>query len=287
MLTFARGLVMVTLIGCSKHAAPPPPPAIDSQPRVLHDEAEIEKYVAAFPADQYKISTINGTGRKFYIDLTHDVIKNYLARGVQWEKGHVALFNKCVHNGDYVLDVGAHIGTHSIDLSSIVGDAGHVYSFEPQKKIYRELVMNLRLNNITNVTPLRFAIGDGEPRVVHMSPAAEGNEGGTGIGEGGDAVELRTLDSFGFKRVNFIKIDVEGYEDHVIDGARALLTAQHPKIILEILGGHEYETAPPEIKAQIDATRAKIEALGYTTRFFGGSDYLAIPKDEPASDSCH
>jgi len=285
MRTWVALPVTLGLVACAKHHQTPPP-AIDSKPHVLHDEAEIEKYVSEFPADQYKISTIVGTTTSFYIDTTDDVIKRVLARGEHWEIDRVPLFKTCVHEGDYVLDVGAHIGTSTIDLSTMVGDDGHVYSFEPQKKIYRELVMNLRLNNITNVTPLRFAIGDGAPRIVHMEPAAKRNEGGTAVGEGGDAVELRTLDSFGFPRIAFMKIDVEGYEDHVLDGATALIHAQHPKIFVEIQGGHDYAAATPEYRAKIDATKAKIEALGYNVRLFGASDYLATPKSQPASDTC-
>jgi FkbM family methyltransferase len=286
MRSSVRIPLTLLLVACSKHHHAPPPPPIDSKPRVLHDEAEIEKYISEFPADQYKIATIDGTETRFYIDTTNDVIKRVLARGKHWEVDRVPLFERCIHAGDYVLDVGAHIGTSTIDLSAIVGDDGHVYSFEPQKKIYRELVMNLRLDHITNATPLRFAIGDGDPRIVHMEPPAKGNEGGTSVGEGGDPVELRTLDSFGFSRIAFMKIDVEGYEDHVLDGATALIAAQHPKIFIEIQGGHDYGATTPEYRAKIDATKAKLDALGYNVRLFGASDYLAVPKTAPASDTC-
>ena len=121
-----------------------------------------------------------------------------------------------------------------------------------------------------------------------MAPPAKGNEGGTGVGEGGDAVELRSLDSFGLPRIAFIKIDVEGYEDHVLDGAKALIARAAPE-------DRRRDPGRPRVRGRdrrstartIDATKAKLEELGYNVRFIGASDYLATPKNEPTSDTCH
>ena len=136
-----------------------------------------------------------------------------------------------------MVEVGAHIGTHTIPLAHLVGPYGRVYAFEPQRKLYRELHHNLALNGIANVVPLRFALGDGEARIVTMNPPEAGNEGRTAVGRGGDRVELRSLDSFALERVSVIKIDAEGFERHVLAGAAETIRRNRPAIVVEIMGG--------------------------------------------------
>jgi hypothetical protein len=111
-----------------------------------------------------------------------------------------------------------------------------------------------------------------------MSPTLAGNEGGTAVGKGGDKAELRPLDSFGFRNLSFIKIDVEGFEDEVLEGARLTIARNRPVILIEIQGGHSLETAPPEIRAKIDGTRARLTGMGYKVERLKGADYLAIPR---------
>ena len=110
-----------------------------------------------------------------------------------------------------------------------------------------------------------------------MNPATPGNEGGTGVGAGGDPAELRTLDSFGFERVSVIKIDAEHYENEVLDGAVETIRRNRPVIILEIMGGHRYETASPEVREQIHVTWRRLERLGYTVAPLMNHDYIAKP----------
>jgi FkbM family methyltransferase len=251
------------------------------QPALLDDRAEMQSYLASLPREQYKEYAIPTLG-KVYLDDKPDVIKDVLKRGGRWEPNIERVLETYVKPGSTVIDAGAHIGTHSLGLSRFVGPDGRVFAFEPQRKLYRELVYNLRLNGITNVIPLRFALGD-HADVVEMSPAVKGNEGGTGVGTGGDKAELRALDSVPFTNVSVIKIDVEGFEDHVLDGARLTIARWRPVIVIEIQGGQPYEKAPPEIKAKIDATKAKLNGMGYRVNPVPQSrtDYLALPNESP------
>jgi FkbM family methyltransferase len=245
-------------------------------PRLLHDEDEIRAYVDAFPVHEYKVHEVRGQG-KFYLDAELDTIKDFLRRGIRWEQHIDGIVRKHAKKGTVAIDAGAHIGTHTLVMGQVVGSNGRTYAFEPQRKLYRELVNNLRLNGATNVIPLRFALGAGA-EIIEMSPAAQGNEGGTGVGKGGDRAELRTLDSFGFKNVSLIKIDVEGFEDFVLDGARETIAANRPVLVVEIMGGNDYQTATPEIRARIDSTKEKLASLGYAVTKVSKHDYLAIPK---------
>ena len=112
-----------------------------------------------------------------------------------------------------------------------------------------------------------------------MNPATPGNEGGTGVGAGGDAAELRSLDSFGFERVSLLKIDVETYENEVLDGALDTIRRNRPVMLIEIMGGHDPETASPDVLERIAVTREKIEALGYSVTQVFKHDYIAVPVD--------
>lgn len=259
--------------------APPNPndiPASRLAPRFLDDRKETAKYLSALPEGVYRIYEVQGLGR-FYLDDIDDVIKNYLRSGRAWEYGFVPYMLKHAKPGSTAIDAGAHIGTHSLTLSRAVGPEGRVYAFEPQKKIYRELTWNLKLNRATNVVPLRFALGD-KPGVVRMDKAVSGNEGATHIGAGGDRAELRTLDEFSFQNVSFIKIDVETYEGPVLDGARKTIARHRPAILIEIQGGENYETTSPAIRAKIDATRKKLTDMGYRLERLTPWDYLALPE---------
>ena len=177
-----RCLVLTLLIGTALLAACNGPvavyepiPVIASSPLVLHDEAEVRTYLNAFPVDQYRRYEIRGVGY-FYVDDGSDLIKRFVVEGRQWEKHIVKLLREHVKTGMVVLDLGAHIGTHTILMSKLVGPWGRVYAFEPQKKIYRELYHNIHLNGANNVKALRYAIGQGPAQLVEMNPATAGNE---------------------------------------------------------------------------------------------------------------
>lgn len=247
------------------------------QPFLFDDRKEMEAYLAALPEGVYQVHEVPTLG-KFYLDDLRDVIKDTLRKGRTWEGDLVRLFAEHVKPGSTVIDAGAHIGVHTISLAKLVGPEGRVYAFEPQKKVYRELVYNLRLNAVANAVPLRYALGR-SAGVIEMSPALEGNEGGTKVGSGGDKTELRSIDGFAFADVSFIKIDVEGFEDEVLEGARLTIARHRPVIQIEIQGGYFFiENAPPEIQAKVAATRALLTAMGYSVRRIRGYDYLAVPK---------
>jgi FkbM family methyltransferase len=268
------------LAACGEPEPPPaaPPPPVSTAPQVLHDEAEMKAFLAAFPADEYTVHEVPGVGR-FYVDDEEDRIKKVIAEGRPWEEHIEAILEKYARPGSVAIDVGAHIGTHTLTMARCVGPSGRVYAFEPVKKIYRELVRNLALNGIGNVVPLRYALGNGSPRLMHMKPITPHEEGGTAVGRGGDPVELRSLDSFGFEGVSLIKIDVEGYELPVLDGAAETIRRNRPVLVVEILGGYDYETAPEPARNQIDVTRFQIAGMGYKVEHVKNHDYLALPKD--------
>ena len=273
-------VVGTLLLSCASCGAPPaeyePLPLVAVSPVVLDDTDEMRDYINAFPIDDYRQYEMDGVGR-FFIDDPTDMIKQVVVAGDAWERHSLEVFDEQIESGTVVIEVGAHIGTHTIPIARRVGPWGRVYAFEPQRKIYRELHHNLALNGITNVVALRYAVGSGDTRIIEMNPATPGNEGGTGVGSGGDQAELRSLDSFEFEQVSLLKIDVERFENEVLDGAVDTIRRNRPAILIEILGGEDYETASAEILDRIHVTWRKLETLGYTVTPVFKHDYLALP----------
>jgi FkbM family methyltransferase len=138
-----------------------------------------------------------------------------------------------------------------------VPELGRFYIDDNPAWVKRELVMNLELNKLENVIPLRFAIG-AENKLVEMTPTSD-FDGRMFVGKGGDGVELRTIDSFGFSNVSIMKIDVEGFELEVLKGAVETIATWHPAIVIEITGFYQYDRMPPTARS-LSTTSSRISS---------------------------
>ena len=220
-------------------------------------------------------------GRFLIEPQSDDYIKDRINRGRVWEPHVVTSIERHVVPGSVALDIGAYIGTHAMLMGRLIGKTGGVYAFEPQRKVFLELRHNVQLNGLGGVvTPLRYSLG-AKAGVVEMNTVPEYrggiNAGGVGVGSGGDRVEMRTLDSFGFRNVSLVKIDVEGFEDAVLAGAAETIRASKPVILIEIIGGTSIATVSPTERRRIDATVRTIEAMGYRVHHTLNADYVAMP----------
>jgi FkbM family methyltransferase len=136
--------------------------------------------------------------------------------------------------GDVFLDVGAHLGRFSIVSSE---SFRRIYSIEPHPSNFRYLVRNIRLNGLSNITPVQNAMSnrDASVNVSRLAP----NTGAVKIAKTGTKVPSRRLDSLiGYLRIPFdnitlIKIDVEGHEMEVLKGSTNLLKYGSPRIVVE------------------------------------------------------
>lgn len=304
--------------------------APDLSPVLLRDAAEMRSYVEEFPFDQYMRVKYPNTGCKlsmspsswmpclydwwmepivgtFWMErrrVGRDAVKDIMIDGGIWEPHVVRSIQTYTTPNSVAIDVGAYIGGHSMLMGRIVGEAGRVYAFEPQRKVYRELVHNTALSGLQGVVvPLRFALGE-TTAVIEMNPPAKAikgtgngpvdwkNESSVGVGRGGDQAEMRPLDDFGFVDVSLIKIDVEGVEDSVLAGAAKTIAANRPVILVEIdgPGGYSYPGVDawggvlPATQAQLEqvhATWRLIERHGYRVRPDRGHDYVALPLEHP------
>jgi len=236
---------------------------------------EIEK-LKDFPFEKYAVYNVPTLG-SFYVDYLQDTIKATLASGNVWEPNIVELIKMHAIEGSVAIDLGSHIGTHLVSMSLAVGEHGVVYGFEPQKKLFSELVKNMEINKCSNVIAYRCAVGR-EFGEVQMSHSWETNEGGTPIGLGGDKAYLIPLDSLELENVSLIKMDVEGYEDEAIAGAEQTIRRCRPFIIIELMDQNE------ENIRKRDATMQNLESMGYTFTKLWGWDWYASPTQRSTNE---
>ena len=259
---------------------------------ISFQKEDMIKFIDSFPYNNYEKITVPNLGR-FYVDPMQDRIKGALRSGNVWESLIVSLINTYALPGTTALHIGGHIGTHALTMARSVGSNGRVYVFEPQPKIFRELFMSMSLNFITNIAYVWAAVGDSVGR-VELSKLVSLNEGGTlliahptlyndvwsyqAVKGTGEYVDLIALDSLNIDNISCIKMDVEGMESAVLDGARNTIFRNRPVIIMEICRGWDYKTSPPEVLDFINFTIKKIEGMGYSVSNIIGWNYLAIPK---------
>jgi FkbM family methyltransferase len=142
--------------------------------------------------------------------------------------------------GDVVVDVGAHSGTRTLVFARNVGPSGYVHAYEPQRLIFQVLCANLALNSISNVDAHWAAVGAESccVQVPNLDYTRRGNFGGVAVhpgdfGEGQRVPQVRLDEHLQLKRLNLLKVDVEGMELDVLQGADRLLRQFRPALYIE------------------------------------------------------
>jgi FkbM family methyltransferase len=173
--------------------------------------------------------------------LLYNIHDLYIGRSLdlygEFSEGEIELFGQFLKPGMVAVEVGANIGAHTVFLAQAVGPAGQVLAFEPQRVVFQTLCANLALNSITNVRTFHTAVGQapGEIVVPVLDCLHEHNFGGLGLGNHayGERVPLVTLDSLQLPVCHLLKIDVEGMEQNVLEGARETIQRLKPILYVE------------------------------------------------------
>ena len=157
--------------------------------------------------------------------------------------------------GKIVVDVGANIGTHTLEFAK---QAKYVFSFEPHPFHFAMLTTNIVLNVHDNVAAFNVALSDQkqDKTMVIFDPQQQNNFGSTELydpGQEGVKVHTQRLDDMIKIPVDLIKIDAEGHEYEVLCGAEKLITQHKPILYVEC-----------DRKDQRDRVIALIESYGYS-----------------------
>ena len=187
---------------------------------------------------------------RFDINQTNALLKT--GRAIDHEE--IAMLNQLLRQlfpeGRVFVDVGANFGTYTLGLAQTVGPQGKIYSFEAQRILSYMLSGSIALNGLTNVFCHNYAVGKKRakleiPQFDYNRPL---NFGSIEFGgeqreileqqrrhsaENAEYVDVVTLDSFEFPRVDIIKIDVEGMEADVLAGAAETLRRCRPILFVE------------------------------------------------------
>lgn len=164
-----------------------------------------------------------------------------------YEAGALNVFKTILKDGDCFIDVGANIGLMSFYSSKIVGNNGRVISFEPTKKYHDDLNAGIKKNGMTNILPLKLALGkekgsfpiyfnDVCPSLIKTSETDDF-----------EIIQVEVLDDIlkanNVSKVKLIKIDVEGFELEVVKGAKNFFSsAEAPVACVEYVKGQQIIT---------------------------------------------
>jgi FkbM family methyltransferase len=141
--------------------------------------------------------------------------------------------------GATLIDIGAHFGIFTISALRKVGPSGRVISFEPCASTRSILFKTIQLNGVSGISEIR---DEAVSNVTGLSPffssPIPGDAANTLIGNSNHPTrsEVRTirLDDIDVSRVDAIKIDAEGAELRILDGARTLISKHRPAVLLSV-----------------------------------------------------
>lgn len=122
--------------------------------------------------------------------------------------------------GDVFVDVGANIGVLSLTAAAIVGENGRVVSIEAHPRIFNYLSENVAMNHYKNITLINAAVGNKEGKIRFSDNRSDDQN--SVVPESALEVQMNTLDSLvgGYGGIiNLLKVDVEGFEKFVFEGA--------------------------------------------------------------------
>jgi FkbM family methyltransferase len=147
------------------------------------------------------------------------------------------LIKKIIKEGNTVVDVGANIGYHTIIMAKYVGTKGQVYAFEPAPNNVKLLKKTMKLNNFENVQIIDKAVSDKPDKTFfYFSKGISAHSlVDFGYKNGGVNVDVVSLDDFFNNeiKVDFIKIDAEGFDFKVMKGMKNILKNTNLKILIE------------------------------------------------------
>lgn len=152
--------------------------------------------------------------------------------------------------GDHVVDAGACFGDTALDFAEVVGEAGHVYSFDPLEAHLRIIDHNIRQNGIANVTVFPNGLSD---HSVEAPPVPDRVDPGFADT---DTMPVRSLDELVgtgvIPRVDFIKMDIEGFELPALRGAETTIRTFRPKLAISVYHRWDDYFTIPDFIAGLD-----------------------------------
>jgi FkbM family methyltransferase len=190
---------------------------------------------------KYTYRTVSRNGIKYHLDIS-DYQEYLIYFDLKEDSSEPFLEYAPLKEGVFI-DIGANIGQTSMNLSKKLGKIAHkIYAFEPIPSTYEKLKYNILLNNFSSIEIFNIALGN-EEDIMKMEMSCPTNSGGFKMTPKNSIIEnewvqvlQKKLDDF-YKLDNpiqFIKIDVEGYEIEVLKGAEQIIKKYTPVMVIEL-----------------------------------------------------
>jgi FkbM family methyltransferase len=168
-----------------------------------------------------------------------------------WFEDEIRFVRRALEPGQRAIDIGANYGLFTLSMARSVGAGGHVWAFEPASATASFLEASLRENAVANVTLRRAGVSSRAGTAeLSLNASPELNEIVRGGGSRGptERIELCSLDELDaagtWDRVDFLKIDAEGEELRIIEGAGSFLRRHSPLIQVEVMAGTKTSLEP-------------------------------------------
>jgi FkbM family methyltransferase len=157
------------------------------------------------------------------------------------ERYEIKHLRKIIKEGDICWDIGANIGFYTCLFASLVGEKGMVVSFEPSSKCMEFLKDNVSMNRFENVVMIKKAIGDSKEDKKLFYNSKDLAEGTASLKHSDkkrefEIVEVEAIDNLfaALPGPDFIKIDVEGYQMELFQGAKKFFRNHTPIVMIEV-----------------------------------------------------
>jgi FkbM family methyltransferase len=198
----------------------------------------------AFPPDSFRDAELTvdyDDGLKIYCNPSSYIEWSIFFLG-QYGAPTAQIIKSLLHEGDWAADIGANIGAYTLVMSKSVGGGGRVDAFEPNPEVYLRLLANLKLNHFCDRTKVRtcaLSAGCGL-EMLQLPSSTSWNRGTATLVQRkchGDAirVEVETLDNVArdWRRCDLIKIDTDGNDFSVLQGASKTIRRFLPNLVFE------------------------------------------------------
>lgn len=171
----------------------------------------------------------------------NDIVQRQIYFGGLFEPIEAYLFLKLIGPGMTVFDIGANCGQYTLLAAHAVGPSGAVHAFEPMPATFRILEEHVRLNRLSNVTLNQAALWNENGELELGSDEGQSGLWSVGLAAGDPTpVKVRAVkfDDYvrehGITRVDLIKMDIEGAEPFMLEGARESLERFRPLFLMEV-----------------------------------------------------
>ena len=179
------------------------------------------------------------------LDPSFPADNQFITQGIGYEPEITHLLLRVLKPGDRVADVGANVGYFTMMMASLVGRTGHVMAFEPGAANSTKLIHNRQLNGFAQVDVTPQPAWSREEKVTFYLSADD--SGGNALWDPGiwpdnpksrEKIDKRELDAttldavIGEKKLRLIKLDIEGAEQHALEGADYLMSYYAPAYIV-------------------------------------------------------